>query len=146
MINTEKNYTPKMSSQAPPKSSGKAPVKSITPTNSQSKKLKKRKSSSAATGLQFRSAIKKCLRETSPDGSIKITEKTLCVLCGIANSLIEDTILTATDLAKKVEKETIGVEDIIASYELMLTGELRNLCVREVKTTIAKSQTKAPSK
>lgn len=129
-----------------PKSSGKAPVKSIAPTSSQTKKLKKRKSSSAASGLQFRSAIKKCLRETSPDSSIKITEKTLCVLCGIANSLIEDTILTATELAKKVDKETIGVEDIIASYELMLSGELRNLCVREIKSTIAKSQTKAPSK
>lgn len=135
-----------MSSAVPPKSSGKAPVKSIAPTSSQSKKGKKRKSSSAATGLQFRSAIKKCLRETSPDGAIKITEKTLCVLCGIANSLIEDTILTATELAKKIDKETIGVEDIIAAFELMLMGELRNLCVREIKTTIAKSQTKTPAK
>lgn len=130
----------------PPKSSGKAPVKSIAPTSSQPKKLKKRKSSTAATGLQFRSAIKKCLKETTPDGSIKITEKTLCVLCGIANSLIEDTVTCASDLAKKIEKETIGAEDVIASFELMLSGELRNLCVREIKSTMAKSQSKAPAK
>lgn len=130
----------------PPKSSGKAPVKSIAPTSSQPKKLKKRKSSTAATGLQFRSAIKKCLKETTPDGIIKITEKTLCVLCGIANSLIEDTVNCASDLAKKIEKETIGAEDVIASFELMLSGELRNLCVREIKSTMAKSQSKAPAK
>lgn len=135
-----------MSAEMPPKSAGKAPVKSIAPTDSQGKKMKKRKTSSAATGLQFRSAIKKCLKETSPDGSIKVTEKTLCVLCGIANSLIEDVIQCATELAKKVDKETIGVEDLITSFELMLTGELRNLCVREIKSTIAKSQTKVPRK
>jgi len=133
-------------SNVPPKSSGKAPVKSIPPTSSQGKRTKRRRSSSAATGLQFRSAIKKCLKETSPDGSIKITEKTLCVLCGVASSLIEDAVLGAADLAKKVGKETIGAEDVVAAYELMLVGELRNLCVREIKTTIAKSQTKALSK
>lgn len=131
-----------MSGNPQPKSAGKAPVKSIPATESQSKKLKKRKPSSAATGLQFRSAIKKCLKETSPDSSIKITEKTLCVLCGIANSLLEETITTAAELSKKVDKETIGVEDIIASFELRLTGELRNLCVREIKTVIAKSSAK----
>lgn len=129
-----------------PKSAGKAPVKSIAPTDSQSKRMKKRKTSCAATGLQFRSAIKKCLKETSPDGSIKITEKTLCVLCGIANSLIEDVVQCSTELAKKVDKETIGVEDLITSFELMLTGELRNLCVREIKSTVAKSQTKVARK
>lgn len=126
--------------------SGKAPLKSIVPTASQNKKQKKRKSSTAATGLQFRSAIKKCLKETTPDGSIKITEKTLCVLCGIASSLIEDTIVCASDLAKKIDKETIGAEDVIASFELMLSGELRNLCVREIKSTMAKSQSKTQAK
>ncbi|KAI5148738.1 histone H2B [Enteropsectra breve] len=131
---------------ATPKSTGKAPVKSVPMTESQSKKLKKRKSSSAATGLQFRSAIKKCLKETSPDGSVKITEKTLCVLCGISNSLIEDVIMTATELAKKVDKETIGVDDITTAFELMLSGELRNLCIREIKSTVSKSQTKAARK
>lgn len=135
-----------MSTAVPQKGSGKAPIKSIAPTSSQQKKLKKRKRSSAATGLQFRSAVKKCLKEISPDASVKITEKTLCVLCGIANALIEDTIMCATDLSKKVDKETIGVEDVVASLELMLTGELRSLCVREVKSAIAKSQTKTPGK
>ena len=106
-----------------PKRAGKALVKSIAPTDSQSKKMKKRKTSSAATGLQFRSAIKKCFKETSPDSSIRITEKTLCVLCGIANSLIEDVVKCSTELAKKVDKETIGVEDLTTSFELMLTGE-----------------------
>jgi hypothetical protein len=135
-----------MNSGTTPKSSGKAPVKSIAATSSQPKKHKKRKSSTAATGHQFRSAIKKCLKETTPDASIKITEKTLCILCGIANSLIEDTVGCASELSKKIDKETIGAEDVIASFELMLSGELRNLCVREIKSTMAKSQTKAPAK
>lgn len=135
-----------MANPLPPKSAGKAPVKSIAPTDSQSKRLKKRRRSTAATGLQFRSAIKKCLRETSPDGSIKITEKTLCVLCGIANSLIEDVVLCSSDLTKKVDKETVGVDDLTTAFELMLSGELRNLCVREIKSTIAKAQTKVSRK
>lgn len=135
-----------MSTAVPQKGSGKAPIKSIAPTNSQQKKLKKRKRSSAATGLQFRSAIKKCLKEISPDASVKITEKTLCILCGIADALIEDIINCAAELAKKVDKETIGIEDIIAALELLLTGELRILCVREVKSSVAKSQTKTPGK
>jgi len=130
-------------SSLPPKNTGKAPIKSVPLTNSQSKKMRKRRRSSASTGLQYRSAIKKCLKEISPDGSFRITEKTLYILCGIANSLIEDTVLCSAELAKKIEKETIGAEDIIAAFELMLTGELRNLCVREIKTTIAKSHTKA---
>lgn len=134
------------SNQFPPKSAGKAPVKSIAPTESQSKRALKRKRSTAATGLQFRSAIKKCLKETSPDGNIKITEKTLCVLCGIANSLIEDVILCASELTKKVDKETVGVDDLTTAFELMLSGELRNLCVREIKSTIAKAQTKVSRK
>lgn len=52
---------------------------------------------------------------------------------------MEDSIQTVTELAMKIHKETIVVEDIIATYELMLTVELRNLCVREIKTAIAKS-------
>jgi len=129
-----------------PKSTGKAPVKAVPLTESQSKKLKKRRSSSAATGLQFRSAIKKCLKDSSPDGSIKITEKTLCILCGIANSLIEDVINCASDLSKKVDKETIGVDDLTTAFELMLSGELRNLCIREIKATVSKAQAKVARK
>merc|ERR1712137_1089334 len=128
-------------SSNPPRNTGKAPIKSVPLTGSQSKKMKKRRRSSACTGLQYRSAIKKCLKEISPDSTFKITEKTLCILCGIANSLIEDTVICSAELAKKVDKETIGAEDIIAAFELMLTGELRNLCVREIKATLAKSQT-----
>ncbi|KAI4292558.1 histone H2B [Pancytospora philotis] len=129
-----------------PKTAGKAPAKSIPPTDSQSKRNRQRKRSTAATGLQFRSAIKKCLKETSPDGAIKITEKTLCVLCGIANSLIEDVIVNTAELAKKVDKETLGVDDLTTAFELMLDGELRNLCIREIKSTVAKAQSKSSRK
>lgn len=125
-----------------PKSAGKAPVKSVAPTESQSKRGSKRRRATAATGLQFRSAIKKCLKEISPDGSVKITEKTLSVLCGIANSLIEDIINCASELTKKVDKETIGVDDLTTSFELLLTGELKNTCVKEIKSTVAKAQTR----
>lgn len=130
-----------------PKSSGKAPVKSIAPTSSQGKRTRRRRSASAASGLVFRSAVKKCLKETSPDGSIKITEKTLCVLCGIAESLIEDMVMDATRLAKRMGRGTICADDVVSACELELTGELKSLCVREVKTTVAKStQSKAASK
>lgn len=131
-----------MSEVIQPKSTGKAPIKSIPATGSQAKKIKKRKVASAATGLQFRTTIKKLLKEGAPESSVKITEKTLRILCAIADSLMEDTIICASELAKKIDKETIGIEDIIASFELRLTGELRNLCVRELKALASKSSSK----
>lgn len=126
-------------SQAKNSGAGKAPAKSIPPTDSQSKKQRKRRGSTSVAGSQFRSAIKKCLKETSPDGSIKITEKTLCILCQIAHTLISDVTHSASELAKMNSKETIGVDDMVAAFELMLSGELRQLCIREIRTVINKA-------
>jgi histone H3/H4 len=122
---------------------GKAPAKSIAPSGSQ-KLMKKKKKHSDISGMQYRSAVKKCLRESSPDGSIKLTDKTSTVLCGLANAFLEDLARQCADLAGKVHKETIGGDEIIYALELMLPGELAVHCIREVKNSIAKCHSKIP--
>lgn len=133
-----------MSSQIP-KSAGKAPVKSISSTKSMTKKIK-RKAIDPSTGLMFKSAIKKCLKESVPDGTVTITRNSLAVLCGIAQSILEDASVLSAELAQKVNKKTIGGEEVITAFELMLTGELKKLCVREIKNTLSKMNTKSQIK
>lgn len=128
------------------RNAGKTPMKSIDPTDSQSKKQKKKRGSGAMVGGHFRSAVKKCLKETSPDGTIKLTEKTLAILCQIAHTLLTDVTEHAVVLAKRANRETIGVEDMIAAFELTLTGELRMLCVREIRSVITKTSNKPASR
>lgn len=129
------------SSAPAPKSTGKAPLKSFTLTGSQSKKQKKRKGSSPVAGMQFRSAIKACTKETISGGTCTLANSSLRVLCGIAHQLFEDIIICSSDLAKKVGKQTITTDDVKTSVDLMLTGELKNLAVRQVNDSVSKLET-----
>ncbi|KAL6122365.1 hypothetical protein NUSPORA_00606 [Nucleospora cyclopteri] len=137
-INIATFFTPM--SSLPQKNAGKAPVKSIS-TAPTTRKVK-RKAVDPSTGLMFKSAIKKCLKESIPDGSITITRNSLSILCGIAMSILEDVATLSSELAQKVNKKTIGGEEITTAFELMLTGELKKLCVREIKNTLSKMHTK----
>lgn len=128
-----------MSSQVP-KSAGKAPVKSISSVKGK-RLTHKRKAVDPSSGMFFKSAIKKCLKETVPDGSVTITRNSLAVLCGIALSILEDVAGISAELAQKVNKKTIGGEEVISAFELILTGELKKLCVREIKNTLSKVNT-----
>ncbi|ORD94221.1 H2B [Enterospora canceri] len=94
----------------------------------------------------FKSAVKKCLKESVQDGSITVTRNTLAVLCGIANSLAEDAASTAALIAQKVNKKTIGGDEVIDAFNLILTGELKKLCVREIRNMMSKSNTQKPPK
>lgn len=122
-----------------PKGTGKAPSKSIPNTSSLPKKKKSKRAATAQVGTQFRSAIKKCLKEVSADSAVKITEKTLAVLCSTVDSFINEIISDSAILAKMLKKETIGPEDVVAAFELRLNGELRKLCVREMRAAVQKS-------
>ncbi|OQS54209.1 HTB1 [Ecytonucleospora hepatopenaei] len=124
-----------MSSQVP-KSSGKAPLKSIS-ASKHAKKTRK-KAIDPTTGVIFKSAVKKCVKECVPDGSVTITRNALCILCGIAEAVLEDISRISCELANKVKKKTIGGEDVSSACELLMIGELRNLCVREVRNTVTK--------
>lgn len=131
----------------PPKSTGKAPVKSIAPTDSQSKKMRRRRNSGAATGLQFRSAIKKCLKKVVPDdANFKATEKATCVMCGISEALLCDILQCAAELAQKNYKETIVPEDVTAALQLLLTGDIRDNVIRDVRSYISKAMAKGSRK
>ena len=132
-----------MASQATPKPAGKAPSKSIASIKATKKSRKK--AIDPSTGLVFKSAIKKCLKESVPDGTITITRNSLAVLCGISQSILEDIATLSAELAQKVHKKTIGGEEITSAVELMLTGELKKLCVREIKNTLSKVSQSKPS-
>ncbi len=126
-------------SQSIPRSTGKAPVKSVAPSvDAEIKKPIKRKNSSPAVGLQHRPGIKKCAKEMSPDGSYRLSGKAESVLCGLTELIIEHGAIVANSLVKKINKVTVTIDDVIYAYEILLKGELKSLCVKEIRTVSAK--------
>lgn len=126
-----------MASQQVPKPAGKVPLKSIQ-SMKHAKKTRK-KAVDPSSGLVFKSAIKKCLKESVPDSSVTITRNTLSVLCGISQAILEDVASLSAELAQKVNKKTIGYDEILVAFELILTGELKKLCLREIRNVVTKA-------
>ncbi|KAM0671221.1 histone H2B-like protein [Ordospora colligata] len=120
---------------------GKAPT-----DDTQDKKKSKKKSSSMCMGMMFRSAIKRISREVSPDNNIMLTNNSIQVLCAIAYDFVDTVAELGGEMARKVGKQTVGSDDIISAFEIILKGELRKLAIREVHTALAKSQVKPRGK
>ena len=116
---------------------GKAPAKmASTPADTQ----KKRKSHTGA--LMFRSTIKRIARVISPD-PVQLSTGSMEVLCGIAMALIENIAETAGDFAEKVNKQTVGADDILAAVEVIYRGELKQQAIGEIKDALAKASIRA---
>lgn len=124
---------------------GKAPGKSAASQTQDKKKLKKR-SSTMGTGMMFRSAIKRIAREVSPDHNIMLTNNSIQVLCAIAFDFVDTVADLAGEMARKIGKQTVGSDDVIGAFEIILKGELRKLALREVHTCLAKNQVKPRGK
>ncbi|KAH9410979.1 hypothetical protein HK407_09g13930 [Ordospora pajunii] len=120
---------------------GKAPT-----DDTQDKKKSKKKTSSMCMGMMFRSAIKRISREVSPDNNIMLTNNSIQVLCAIAYDFVDTVADLGGEMARKVGKQTVGSDDIISAFEIILKGELRKLAIREVHTALAKSQVKPRGK
>lgn len=126
------------------KSQGKSASSQLEATGE--KKRAKKKTSTMGTGMMFRSAIKRIARGVSPDNNIMLTSNSIQVLCAIAYDFVETTAGLSGEMARKIGKQTVGSDDVIAAFEIILKGELRKLALREVHTTLAKTQVKPHGK
>ncbi|ADM11969.1 histone H2B [Encephalitozoon intestinalis ATCC 50506] len=122
---------------------GKAPGTSL---DGGDKKKSKKKSSSMCVGGMFKSAVKRISREVSPDNNIMLTSNSIQVLCGISFDFVDTVADLAGELARKVGKQTVGSDDIVSAFEILLKGELRKLAIREVHNALSKSQAKSRGK
>ena len=118
---------------------GKAPAKMTTQTDSQKKKTKK---TGTSTSLMFRSTIKRIARAVQPEAA-QLSSSSLEVLCGIAMALVENIAETSGDLAEKVNKQTVGADDVLAAIELIYRGELKQQALAEIRDALAKASIKS---
>lgn len=134
-------------SKAPKSNTGKAPVNTpLQGTDGSQGKKKKKKTSAITTGLQFKSAMKRIAREINPEHHVFLTSQAISIFCAITYDIIETAGEVAGEFASKVNKQTIGADEIIAAFEIMLKGELKKLALREIHSALSKNQGKAPSK
>ncbi|EQB61309.1 histone h2b [Vairimorpha apis BRL 01] len=127
--------------KAPKQSSGKAPINA---SQADTQKLKKKKkNSNLSSGMQFRSAIKRIAKDLSTDHSIFLTSQAIAVLCAIAYDIVCTVGETASEFSKKVNKQTVGADEVIAAFEILLKGELKKIALKEIHTTLAKQVAKS---
>ncbi|KAM0686301.1 hypothetical protein COBT_002478 [Conglomerata obtusa] len=128
------------------KSGGKAPIKSVVAVNSQSKSQKKRPFAKDGTFSisKIKHNIKRCIRTNDRfAGNVpQLSDNTLNVLATIAIDMAKKLSDTAGDCAKKVGKQTIGNEEILAAVGIELKGELMTHCLGYMKEALAKSTVK----
>lgn len=123
---------------------GKAP--GISPLDPSDKKKSKKKSASMGVGSMFKSTVKRIARDVNPDTNIMLTSNSIQVLCGISHDFVDMVAELSGEMARKVGKQTVGSDDIIYAFEILLKGELRKLAIREVQSALAKSQAKPRGK
>lgn len=128
--------------KAPKQNTGKAPIN--TQSGDAEKLKKKKKMSNLCSGMQFKSAIKRIAKDINPDHSVFLTSQAIAILCAIAYDLVSSCGEVASEFSKKVSKQTVGADEIVAAFEILLKGELKKLALREVHTCLSKPN--APSK
>lgn len=114
-------------------------MSSGTPADSQKKK---KKIQMLGSSLMFRSTVKRIARVIAPE-PIQLSSASLEVLCGIAMALVESISETAGEFAEKVNKQTVGADDILAAVEIIYRGELKQQAIGEIKDALAKASIKA---
>ncbi|MFJ8677613.1 hypothetical protein [Streptomyces sp. NPDC093589] len=91
-----------------------------------------------AQGHQYRSSVKRAARKCGP-GEVVLSASALEVMTDIVVHLLDELGDAAANLASKVDKETIGSDDVVAASELVLTGELRQHALAASKNALAKA-------
>ncbi|KAK1349352.1 hypothetical protein CWI38_0404p0010 [Hamiltosporidium tvaerminnensis] len=121
----------------------KAPAKSVSHDSQGAAEPKKKKRGHKTDyhGVIFRSSVKrisKVLYAEPPQISSSALECFSCIALDIVESISD----CAAGLAKKVNKQTVGADDIIAAFDICYRGELAQQTLVEVKELVAKSQMK----
>ncbi|WUR02536.1 histone H2B [Vairimorpha necatrix] len=129
--------------KAPKQNTGKAPINT---KQGEGDKKKKKKMSNLCSGMQFKSAIKRIAKDINPDNSVFLTSQAIAILCAIAYDIISSCGEVASEFSKKVSKQTVGADEIVAAFEILLKGELKKLALREVHTCLSKPSASKPMK
>jgi len=118
---------------------GKAPAKAVSG-------IEKRKAKSHHHKGQYnlRSAIKRIIKNTYQATSPpQISGPVIDSLANISHEIIEKLAQDCSILARKVGKQTINLEEVVAAIQLNFMGELRIHTQKEIKEAIAKVPTKS---
>ncbi|KAM0673832.1 hypothetical protein GVAV_002670 [Gurleya vavrai] len=121
---------------------GKAPAKATPSQASQGKSKKKPFSKDGTFSIsKIKHNIKRCVRTNDRfAGNVpQLSDPTLNVLATIAIDIAKKFSDTAGDCAKKVGKQTIGSEEVLAAVGIELKGELMTHCLGYMKEALQKS-------
>ncbi|KAH9386761.1 histone H2B [Nematocida major] len=113
---------------------GKAPAKSV----GAGEKKKKKVAHVARSQYNFRSSVKRMLKNTYQAAPPQVSGPVVESLCNIVCDIIEKISYDCEILARKVGKQTINLEEVTAATLVNLTGELRTHALKEIKEAVAK--------
>ncbi len=128
-------------SQSSQQPAGKAPAKAAAAPGQHTDSQRKKRHNHIGP-LMFRSTIKRITRAISPD-PIQLSTGSMEVLCGIAMALAEDISDEACNCSEKIQKQTLGADDILAAVDILYNGELKSQAVGEMRDALAKSSIKS---
>lgn len=119
---------------------GKAPAKAVPTTE---KKKAKSTQHHQKSYYNFRSSVKRMLKNTYQASPPQVSGPVVESLCNIVHDIIERVALECTTLARKVGKQTINLEEVTSAAQVNLTGELRGHALKEIKEAVAKVPVKS---
>lgn len=114
---------------------GKAPSKGMPPVE---KKKGKSSHQHHKSYYNFRSSVKRMLRNTYQASPPQVSGPVVESLCNIVHDIIERIAQESITLARKVGKQTINLEEVTSAAQVNLTGELRGHALKEIKEAVAK--------
>lgn len=120
----------------PTPNSGKMSGKMSTTGNTVPLKKKHK----AAKNLIFRSSTIRLAKKMSNE--IQVSKKAHDVFAGIAYRICEMAADKCNQLVEKVNKHTVSGEDVYFAFDLMLTGDLKQHCLKDINEIIAKNSSK----
>ncbi|EHY66250.1 histone H2B [Nematocida ausubeli] len=113
---------------------GKAPAKGV----GASEKKKKKANHMSKSQYNFRSSIKRMLKNTYQAAPPQVSGPVVESLCNIVCDIIDKLSHDCEILARKVGKQTINLEEVMAAVQVNLSGELRTHALKEIKEAVAK--------
>ncbi|ORD96126.1 H2B [Hepatospora eriocheir] len=130
---------------SPLKSTGKAPVKAVG-TPSQPGEKKKRRKTDGLNSSIFRAPTKRMIRDSVGESHVTCTKQGLTVFCELAHKMLYMIGENLRELGHKGKKKTVGRREIETAVMLVFDGEMSRIMLREMRSTISKSQAKSANK
>ncbi|XP_042512553.1 histone H2B-like [Macadamia integrifolia] len=104
---------------------------------------RKRRSGVSVVGVEFRRYLYRVLKQVHPD--LGISSKSMTVLNGFMNDMLERLANEASRLCKYIGKKTLTSKEIQAAVRLILPGELAKHAISEGTKAVTAYLSKRPS-